>query len=251
MALIDLTGQKFGKLTVLYRDTDTEKLKKDRHAMWKCQCECGNFTTVIGKDLRTLKTQSCGCLQKERTSKANSKDLTGKRYGKLIVLNQEQSKNHRTYWKCLCDCGNIVIKCARDLANGDTFSCGCIYSKGEAKILQILNTLQVEFKQQYSFSDFTTIENIPYRFDFAVLKDEKVQCLIEYDGIQHFFATNQGWNTEQSLKRNQYIDKLKDKYAKENNIPLIRIPYTDFDKIDIDYINERINNLCTVDILQK
>ena len=62
MALIDLTGQKFGRLTVLYRDTATEKLKKDRHAMWKCQCECGNQTTAVGKDLRAGKTQSCGCL---------------------------------------------------------------------------------------------------------------------------------------------------------------------------------------------
>lgn len=62
MGLIDLTGQKFGRLTVLYRDTETEKLKKDRHAMWKCQCECGNQTTVVGKDLRVGKSQSCGCL---------------------------------------------------------------------------------------------------------------------------------------------------------------------------------------------
>ena len=42
MALIDLTGQKFGRLTVLYRDLKAESLRKDRHAIWKCECECGN-----------------------------------------------------------------------------------------------------------------------------------------------------------------------------------------------------------------
>ena len=35
MALIDLTNQTFGRLTVLYRDIEAEKLKKDRNAMWK------------------------------------------------------------------------------------------------------------------------------------------------------------------------------------------------------------------------
>lgn len=36
MGLIDLTEQQFGRLTVLYRDKEAEKLKKDRHAMWRC-----------------------------------------------------------------------------------------------------------------------------------------------------------------------------------------------------------------------
>ena len=44
-------------------------------------------------------------------------------------------------------------------------------------------------------------------------------------------------------------DEIKNQYAKDKNIPLIRIPYTDFDKIDELYIKERINNVCTVDIL--
>lgn len=77
MALINLTNQTFGRLTVLYRDTETEKLKKDRHAIWKCKCECGNEVSVVGKDLRAGKTQSCGCLQKERTSQSNGNQLIG------------------------------------------------------------------------------------------------------------------------------------------------------------------------------
>ena len=77
MALINLTNQTFGRLTVLYRDIETEKLKKDRHAMWKCKCECGNEVSVVGKDLRAGKTQSCGCLQKERTSQSNGSQLIG------------------------------------------------------------------------------------------------------------------------------------------------------------------------------
>lgn len=55
----DITGMKFGKLTVLQRTGTTNNGK----AMWLCQCDCGNTTTVNGTDLRLGATQSCGCLR--------------------------------------------------------------------------------------------------------------------------------------------------------------------------------------------
>lgn len=239
MALIDLTGQKFGRLTVLYRDTETEKLKKDRHAMWKCQCECGNQTTVVGKDLRVGKTQSCGCLQKERASQNNSNQLIGKRYGLLTVIEQMPSQNHRTYWKCKCDCGNETIVCARDLQAGDTQSCGCLFSKGEAKIEGFLQELKLTYKSQVTFDDFKTETGYKYRYDFGIFDQQKLKCLIEYNGKQHY-STSGGWNTSDQLQLTQLRDNLKLEYCKNNNIPLIIIPYTDYNKIDINYIKERI-----------
>ena len=239
MALIDLTGQKFGRLTVLYRDTETEKLRKDRHAMWKCQCDCGNYTTVIGKDLRAGKSQSCGCLQKERTSKANGNQLVGKRFGLLTVIEQVPSKNQRTYWKCKCDCGNETIVCARELQNGDTKSCGCLFSKGEAKIKEILQLLKYDYKTQIGFADFRTETGYKYRYDFGIFKNSVLQCLIEYNGKQHYSYSG-GWNTKEQMEFTQNRDQLKIEYCKNNNIPLLIIPYTDYDKIDIDYIKERI-----------
>ena len=58
----DMTGQPFGRLVVLCEDGRT----KDGRAKWKCQCECGNITSVLGKCLRNGMTKSCGCLQKDR-----------------------------------------------------------------------------------------------------------------------------------------------------------------------------------------
>lgn len=55
-AFVDLTGQKFGKLTAL--EYFTEKGK----TYWKCQCECGNYTTVSRNNLVNGHTQSCGCI---------------------------------------------------------------------------------------------------------------------------------------------------------------------------------------------
>jgi hypothetical protein len=60
--LVELTGMRFGKLTVLSRAT--EKKSKNRHAKWFCRCDCGDFTEVAGDALRQGKTKSCGCLSR-------------------------------------------------------------------------------------------------------------------------------------------------------------------------------------------
>lgn len=59
--LHDLTGQRFGRLTVIERNGSI-----DGHAAWLCRCDCGTDTTVRGRYLRGGATQSCGCLHKEQ-----------------------------------------------------------------------------------------------------------------------------------------------------------------------------------------
>lgn len=54
------------------------------------------------------------------------KDLSGLRFRYLLVLNREQTKDKKnSYWKCLCDCGNITIVQACKLKDGKVVSCGC------------------------------------------------------------------------------------------------------------------------------
>ena len=69
---IDLTGQKFGYWTVMYK---SDKRASDRSVMWHCVCKCGNEKDVVGTCLRNGSSKSCGCYQKEQTSKANIKTL--------------------------------------------------------------------------------------------------------------------------------------------------------------------------------
>lgn len=68
----DLTGQKFGRLTVIKRS----ERKSNQAAYWLCQCDCGNITEVRSTALRNGQTQSCGCLRKEKALEANFIDLT-------------------------------------------------------------------------------------------------------------------------------------------------------------------------------
>lgn len=63
----DMTGLRFGRLTVLERAGSKNGL-----ATWRCRCDCGKETTVAGDVLRNGNTRSCGCLQRETRSKLGS-----------------------------------------------------------------------------------------------------------------------------------------------------------------------------------
>lgn len=236
---VDLTNKKFGKLTVIEQAPN----KSTGRTAWVCQCDCGNMVVVGTKELQNGDTQSCGCLREELIIK----NEIGKKYGRLTVLERiEQVFPDGAYWKCKCDCGNIIITSGRRLRSGHTMSCGCLVSKGEALLKSILTDNNINFIQQYTFEDCLTENGNQCKFDFAIFDEyNKLKCLIEYDGIQHFEETN--WNLEQ----NQLRDKIKDKYCLLNNIPLIRIPYTDYNKMDINYLKERIDEECTMVSLLK
>lgn len=54
-------------------------------------------------------------------------DLTGKRFGRLVVISKSDKNNGgKTYWNCVCDCGNKCVVYANKLKSGETKSCGCI-----------------------------------------------------------------------------------------------------------------------------
>ena len=77
----DLTGQKFGRLTVLGRDLDKDKLLHDsgnKGVHWLCKCDCGNpkLSSVTGYQLKSGHTQSCGCYASEQIAKRNKKYST-------------------------------------------------------------------------------------------------------------------------------------------------------------------------------
>lgn len=106
----------------------------------------------------------------------------------------------------------------------------CNESKGEKKIAEILNKMNLKFATQVKFSKCKNILNLP--FDFMVKIDEKRGFLIEYNGEQHYFIImrSKKWTkeiAEAKLRRTQKHDKIKLEYANNNNIPLLIIPYAD------------------------
>ena len=69
----DLTGQRFGRLTVVKRAEDYVKPSGQHKTQWLCKCDCGNETVVVACNLKSGHTNSCGCLQKEKVKEANTK----------------------------------------------------------------------------------------------------------------------------------------------------------------------------------
>ena len=128
---IDLTGQKFGRLTVL----EDVGRSKDRRVIWRCLCDCGNMVDIRGNNLRCSNTQSCGCYKSERTTERMKIDLVGQKFGRLVVL-EEVGRDIRRHvvWKCLCDCGTTVDVVARNLSRGNTQSCGCLQKERASEI---------------------------------------------------------------------------------------------------------------------
>lgn len=229
--LIDLTGQQFGRLTVLEKDLS----KKE--TCWICRCECGQIKSINGANLRKGATKSCGCFAKESSSQRQLKDLSGQIFGELKVIKKVEN-TERTSWLCKCSCGNETVVLSSNLLNGRTRSCGCFKkSHGEKQIRNILDELNLEYKREYSFNDlFGDVDLL--RFDFAIFKNNILLCLIEYQGQQHFKPSELFGGEEEFFKRQRY-DNKKRQYCLKHNIKLIEIPYWDLKKISPQYLFEK------------
>ena len=102
----DLTGQRFGHLTVLEYAG-----KVGGHNDWKCRCDCGNVVTIRSTLLTTGKKTYCGCKEFKPPRKATA-EIAGHRFGSLTPLYPCEDK--KGYWHCRCDCGN-----ERDVRRGE------------------------------------------------------------------------------------------------------------------------------------
>lgn len=226
--IIDLTGQIFGRLTVLQKAENN----KDNYAWWLCQCNCGNQCVVKGFSLRKGTTKSCGCLRKEKTSN----NLIGQHFGKLYVLEKTNKRIHRhIVWKCQCECGNICEVASNALKSGHTQSCGCNHeSLGELEIKNLLEKNNIQYIREYTQSNWI-FSDTGYngRFDFYLPEYNR---LIEFDGEQHYNNQVADYFRINSLQIIQNHDIIKNKWAQEANIPLVRIPYWLRNNITLDML---------------
>lgn len=283
--IIDLKGQRFGRLTVLSLDTEKHN---QAGAYWICQCDCGNQKSIKSAFLRNGQTKSCGCLAKELSSARNRKDLIGQVFGDLLVLKDSgerqqynilwecqcqrcgdivkvrgshllekngvksckscaalikdfekkrfgyltvQKYNKETKkWLCLCDCGNYKEVAAENLTSGKTKSCGCIKSRGEKRISELLIENNFLFNQQKSFDTCIFPTGRKALFDFWV----ENKYLIEFDGEQHFKEGTGHFNNPEAFQKTQERDQFKNQWCQDNKIPLIRIPYTQLEQLTIE-----------------
>lgn len=163
MKRIDLTGQRFGRLTVIQYDH-----AEHDGAHWLCKCDCGTEKVVAGRILRSGGAQSCGCLKsdasREKLEKARAvlkarpkKDLTGQRFGRLVVLGLADVPDRKgfIFWRVRCDCGTEKIVMQSNLVPGRTRSCGCLSNELRAARAEYMRNCK---KQKSELTRKTAVE---------------------------------------------------------------------------------------------
>lgn len=234
---IDLTGKRFGRLTALRVDHKEYSKSGGSKYYWLCSCDCGNKTVVQSSVLKKGHTQSCGCLQSEKSAERAAErlnDLKGKRFGMLTVIDRINTIDENGHsigtWKCRCDCGNDTFADGYYLCKGMIISCGCKHrSKYELYVLQYFDEIgyenSIDYECQRRFEDLRGYGERMLSYDFAVYASGILIALIECQGQQHYIPVNIFGGEEQFAKQ-QLHDELKQEYASFLGVPLIEIPYT-------------------------
>lgn len=228
---LDLIGERFGYLTVI---------EWRGNGKWHCLCDCGNEVDVKTGNLRSGNTKSCGCYQRQRTSESNLTDLTGRRFGKLTVLERvENNRYGHVQYRCACDCGGFVITEAERLRQGRVQSCGCIKSVGEMRIANWLIAHHVRYRPQYSHDNiFLSSGRRPF-FDFAILSENRNPlCFIEYQGRQHYGFSGNGWDTEEN-----HLVTVKRDVEKREACTAIGIPLYEINKNDLMFLDAVLESI--------
>ena len=121
MPVIDLTGNRFGRLVVVSRAENGANWK----TRWLCTCDCGETRTVYSDSLRSGKTQSCGCYHKEKASQAMTKTKTTHGASRTRVYTVWQGMKQRCSDKSLRDYhrygGRGIAVCERWIHSFENF----------------------------------------------------------------------------------------------------------------------------------
>ena len=217
-------------------------------------CECGQSFNTRFSTFKVSKKQCRTCF--------------GKGIGEKLKHSYEYVKKHiesksecvllsKTYngifdeLKLLCGCKKEFLVTLESFNKGRKRcrKCTMSTSKPEKKILDFLEDRGITFTQEFMLNGCKNEKHL--RFDFAILdRDENLKFLIEYQGEGHYKPVNFGGMSDKKAQEVfegvVFRDDIKNQYCKDNNIPLLKIPYWEFDNIEeiLEYIlNRELENL--------
>lgn len=134
----DLTGKKFGRLTVMQRADDIVLQSGRKKIAYICRCDCGAQKVAMAEQLRAGHVKSCGCIAKEMArnsvksagqigiqKKKNRREaLCGKRFGRITIIRAVGAdKNGLFQAVCKCDCGKEFTATINNIKRGETTQC--------------------------------------------------------------------------------------------------------------------------------
>lgn len=185
---------------------------------------CGNEFTTKKEEQKYCSIKCCG-LDQRKSHEEFMKELIKAHNGTIVPLEIYKGSDDKLKCKCL-KCGGVMNKIARAYINKKSHGCKKCNNKshGETKVAEVLDKLEIDYIEQY------VIEEVKYKnsllFDFALFNKEELIAIIEYDGEQHFKPV-ETFGGKESFKKTKARDKIKNKYCLLNNIPILRISYTE------------------------
>lgn len=144
--------------------------------------------------------------------KIENLDLTGKQFGKLTVIGLDHTANHKTYWRCRCECGGECVTVRHNLTSGKTKSCGCL--RGNSKNIKRGNFRKVELSrkdEEWILKHYRHTRNIDIKEKFGIT-----------DGWLHRFARAHGLKkTKQFMRKAQAaaVMKARESHIRNNSYP--------------------------------
>ena len=207
------------------------------------QCECGKEFFVAFKHSRSSnqrQCQDCGTdirASKRRLDYSYIKEFVESNSECKLISTKYINSNHKLEFKCKCgkhfDTYFNLFK-RLDIRMCSECRLNTPRSKGEIKISEWLQKNNINYKSEYTFEDLKDIKKL--RFDFAILNSNNdVKMLIEFDGKQHQGEGVFAKTEEEALvlyNELAYSDNLKNEYCFNKCIPLLRIPYDKYSKIE-------------------
>lgn len=241
----DLTGRKYGDLTVIERAPNVRAKDGTSYVMWRCACKCGETIVTRATSLTSGHTKSCGrCTRRASNMNKGVEDLTGRDFGFWHVLGmsrriKEPRGRYVILWKCQCKCGEIREIRGGTLKSGLSISCGChkmevareLASHGtrlsvlEKKVSTWLTEQGFYFEPQKVYPDLRGKLGYPLSYDFLVYVNDNPRLLIECQGRQHYESVEY-FGGEKQFEVQKRNDEAKREYAKILGLKLLEIPYT-------------------------
>lgn len=218
------------KLNLKFSGT-IEPLENYVNQQTKIKFHCNICNTIWETTPYSILHATLGCPEcsKKLQRKEHStflKEIENIHGNNITILDTYKKANVKINVRCNV-CGSIFMMTPAALLSGE--SCPkCKMSKGEKYCEQYLNENNYIYERQYKIADCK--DKLPLPFDFAVFNNNnKLLCLIEYDGAQHISANNIRSSNydirQQSFDYIQHHDKIKTEFCELHSIPLIRIQY--------------------------
>ena len=204
--LIDLTGQKFGRLTVLERTTSTNKNVK-----WLCVCDCGKITSVFGVDLKSGKTKSCGCLFSEQLAQRNKQNALYMSVSKDGDKPQSWRRIYGIRYLMICRCYNPNTDQYSDYGGRGISVCPKWRDKNNGK------ANFYKWAMSHGYADNLTIDRIdvngnyePSNCRWVTMKEQqnnrRNNHLITYNGETKTVAE---WELATGIKQHTILQRLR------------------------------------------